>query len=180
MHTPSTLLPASHVGSFRIESGRALRLHPKRDALMRIQQGSVWATLPSQPGDHFLSAGQSLLVKAGEALVIEPWALRHVAGAQDTVYLDWDPVPMRVAQAAVVTSAASSYVDSYASNPAPIITTLLIATYDLLAMTLAGFFFKLAGLAGLGGLRAFKAQSKASSAQGRMASRDSMASSGAL
>jgi Protein of unknown function (DUF2917) len=177
MYTPSTLLPASHVGSFRIESGRALRLHPKRDALLRIQQGSVWATLPSQPGDHFLSAGQSLLVKAGEALVIEPWALRHVAGAQDTVYLDWDPVPICVAQTANVSSEASSYVDSYASNPAPMLTTFLIAAYDVLTLTLAGFFFKLAGLAGL---RAFKAQSKASRAQGRMASCDSMASSGAL
>ncbi len=181
--TSSATSPSSHAGSFRIESGRAQTLRPQHDALLRIQQGSVWATLPSQPGDHFLKAGQCLLVKAGDALVIEPWALRQVAGAQETVYLDWDPVPIKVAQAVKTTQTAKhmSYIGSsapaYASSPAPIVTTFLIASYDLLTLTLANFFFKTGFL---GGLRAFKALSSAKRAQGRMASCDSMASSGAL
>ena len=194
---PTAPLP-SHAGSFSLESGRALGLRPQHDALLRIAQGSVWATLPSQPGDHFLSAGQSLLVKKGEALVIEPWALRRGAGAgtglapaagtQETVYLDWDPLPICVAQAAPVarypasqqlayTASLASSQRSDASSPPPIITTFLIASYDLLTLTLAGFFLKLGALTGL---RAFKAQSSAKRAHGRMASCDSMASSGAL
>ncbi len=192
---PTATLP-SHAGSFRVESGRALGLRPQHDALLRIQQGSVWATLPSQPGDHFLSAGQSLLVKAGEALVIEPWALRRdtgaglapAAGMQETVYLDWDPLPICVAQAAPVarysasqqlayTASLASSQSSDASSPPPIITTFLIASYDLLTLTLAGFFLRIGTLTGL---RAFKAQSSAKRAHGRMASCDSMASSGAL
>lgn len=188
MYSASTAAsPSRHAGSFRIESGRALRLCPQHDALLCIQQGSVWATLPRQPGDHFLKAGQSILVIAGDALVIEPWALRQVAGAQETVYLDWDPVPIKVAQAVNTMQTAKhmthmgSSGEANASSPPPMITTFLIASYDLLTLTLANFFLKVGFSTGfLGGLRAFKALSSAKRAQGRMASCDSMASSGAL
>ena len=193
-HTP---LQSHYVGSYCLAAGRALGLRPRQDALLRIRHGSVWVTLPSQPGDHFLAAGDSLLVKAGDALVMEPWARRSAQAAkaapaaQESVYLDWDPVPILLGQghsqpvAAPVYSALNQPLAAQSAlqaqldlaSPPPIITTLLIASYDLLTATLANFFLRLGAL---GGLRAFTAQASAKRAQGRMASCDSMASSGAL
>ena len=43
-------------------------------------------TLPSQPGDHFLRAGDSLQVHAGDDVVMEPW--RVPAG--QVLCFDWD------------------------------------------------------------------------------------------
>jgi Protein of unknown function (DUF2917) len=81
-----------HSGAFALRTGRALSLKPAAPSLLRITQGSAWVTLPSQPGDHFLQAGDTLQVRPRDALVMEPW---HMLQGQ-TLYFDWDPVPMHV------------------------------------------------------------------------------------
>ena len=43
-------------------------------------------TLPSQPGDHFLRAGDNLRVHAGDDVVMKPW--RVPAG--QVLCFDWD------------------------------------------------------------------------------------------
>jgi hypothetical protein len=81
-----------HSGAFALHAGRALSLKPAAPSQLRITQGSAWVTLPSKPGDHFLQTGDTLQVSACDALVMEPW---HMPQGQ-TLYFDWDPVPMQV------------------------------------------------------------------------------------
>jgi hypothetical protein len=75
-----------------------MALQPHAAALLHISQGTAWVTLPSQPGDHFLQAGDTLRVEAGDRVVMEPW---HKPSSQmpatETLYFDWDPVPLQVA-----------------------------------------------------------------------------------
>ena len=85
-------------GSFALHSGRALALKPYAATVLRISQGTAWVTLPSQPGDHFLQAGDTLHISAGDRVVMEPW---HKPSSQtpatETLYFDWDPVPLQIA-----------------------------------------------------------------------------------
>ncbi len=85
-------------GSFALHAGRAITLQPPSAAVLRISQGTAWITLPSQPGDHFLRVGDTLRVEAGERVVMEPW---HRPASQmlatETLYFDWDPVPLQIA-----------------------------------------------------------------------------------
>lgn len=90
-------------GSFALHAGRALSLKPTAPSQLRITQGSAWVTLPSLPGDHFLRAGDTLQVRARDALVMEAW---HMPQGQ-TLYFDWDPVPMHVPATASVPAPAS-------------------------------------------------------------------------
>jgi Protein of unknown function (DUF2917) len=113
-------------GSFSLRSGRAVALRPHAAALLHISQGSAWVTLPSQPGDHFLHAGDTLRVEAGDRVVMEPW---HTPGAQtpatETLYFDWDPVPLQVATSIAAPQAAQHAValrgswHRLAGQPAP-------------------------------------------------------------
>lgn len=89
-------------GSFALHAGRALSLKPSAPSQLRITQGSAWVTLPSLPGDHFLRAGDTLQVRARDALVMEAW---HMPQGQ-TLYFDWDPVPMHVPAGASAPAAA--------------------------------------------------------------------------
>jgi Protein of unknown function (DUF2917) len=68
-HTPSadrtitattTARRSALCGSFALHTGSAIALLPHAAAVLRISQGTAWVTLPSQPGDHFLSAGDTL------------------------------------------------------------------------------------------------------------------------
>jgi Protein of unknown function (DUF2917) len=83
-------------GAFALPTGRALGLKPWAASQLRIAQGSAWVTLPSQPGDHILQAGDTLQVAACDAVVMEPWRMPQ----GQTLYFDWDPVPMHVPAAA--------------------------------------------------------------------------------
>jgi Protein of unknown function (DUF2917) len=115
-HTPATDRNATPVtmaqrsapcGSFALHIGSAIALLPHAAAVLRISQGTAWVTLPSQPGDHFLSAGDTLRVNAGDRVVMEPW---HKPASQmpatETLYFDWDPVPLQVAKSIAAPDAA--------------------------------------------------------------------------
>jgi hypothetical protein len=89
-------------GTWKLARGRAVTLRPRTDGILRVAHGRLWATrngphggTPSDSGDHFLEAGRSMVVRAGEQVVIEPWM---PAGAS---YFAWDPIlqPAPVAQA---------------------------------------------------------------------------------
>lgn len=86
-------------GCWSLRPGRVISLLPREAGMLRIAQGQVWATFDgphqghgNESGDHFLQAGQHLLVRAGQRLVFEPW--RPVNEAP--VYFEWTPVPTTV------------------------------------------------------------------------------------
>jgi Protein of unknown function (DUF2917) len=83
---------AASRGAFALPSGRAISLQPKASAVLRITQGAAWVTLPSQPGDHFLRAGDSLRTCAFDRVVMETWQVP----VTESLYFDWDPVPMQI------------------------------------------------------------------------------------
>jgi Protein of unknown function (DUF2917) len=84
--TVALAAPLATCGAYTLRAGRALRLRPSANALLRIVQGGAWVTLPSQPGDHFLRTGDSLQVHAGDDIVMEAW--RVPAG--QVLCFDWD------------------------------------------------------------------------------------------
>ena len=66
------------VGCWKLQKNKAISLYPVQDSLLTIKQGKVWATLNTGSekraddyGDHFLSAGNSLLAHKGQHLVLE-------------------------------------------------------------------------------------------------------------
>jgi hypothetical protein len=86
---PATALP----GTWKLVRGRAVTLRPSTDGILRVAHGRVWATLdgphgctPFDGGDHVLQVGRSMVVRAGQRLVIEAW---NPSGAS---YFAWDPV----------------------------------------------------------------------------------------
>ena len=71
-------VPVKAVGCFKLMPGRALTLTFKAPALLTIGHGSAWITfanaacdVSARAGDHFLSEGQSLQMRAGQAVVLE-------------------------------------------------------------------------------------------------------------
>ncbi len=161
---------AQPCGSFALHAGRAMTLQPLRGAMLRITQGRAWITLSSQPGDYFLRTGDSLRVRANDRMVMEAWPVpAKSTAASPSLYFDWDPVPMRQA-APLHLAVRGNWAPPAARQPAPS-AAVAQALVDLrTALGLA------TGLAA----RARSAHSSASAAQGRMASGESMASSGAL
>ncbi len=99
------LQASAHLGAFALRAGRALSLKPAHASLLRIVQGGAWVTLPSRPGDHFLRAGDELRVPPHDAVVLEAWRTPQ-AQPSETLYFDWDPVPMQVPQQAPVSRPA--------------------------------------------------------------------------
>jgi Protein of unknown function (DUF2917) len=178
--------------AFALQAGRAMTLRPKANALLRITQGAAWVTLPSQPGDHFLHAGDNLRISACDRVVMEAWQVP----ATQSLYFDWDPLPMRVAARKPVVARESRFGAPVRSAPRPSYCAAVLQPLADLRAALAlsaGAAGRLAtGLVawGFGGVlplvlgtglaaRARTAHSSASAAQGRMASGESMASSGA-
>jgi Protein of unknown function (DUF2917) len=145
---------ASRHGAFTLRSGCAVALPAKANAVLCITQGSAWVTLPSQPGDHFLHAGDVLHVRSGDKVVVEAW----LTPAGSTLQGTWLALP-----------AASP---RYFAALQPFLTKVGTAL-------LLGALATARGVLGLL-VRARTAHSKASAAQGRMACSESMASSGAL
>ena len=81
-------------GFWKLGAGRALTLHATQAGVLRIAHGRVWATFDSasqdiqvRAGDHFLSRGESLTLKAGESIVMESFSAGHAASA----YFSWEP-----------------------------------------------------------------------------------------
>jgi Protein of unknown function (DUF2917) len=113
-HTATSSDIAKHsapCGSFALRAGRAMALRPHAAALLHISQGAAWVTLPSQPGDHFLQAGDTLRVEAGDRVVMEPWRAPDAPmPATETLYFDWDPVPLQVAKSIGAPQAAQDAV----------------------------------------------------------------------
>jgi hypothetical protein len=180
-------------GAFALQAGRAMTLSPKANAVLRITQGAAWVTLPSQPGDHFLRAGDSLRISARDRVVMQAWQVP----ATQSLYFDWDPVPMRVAVPKPVAARESWHRAQAGSAPRPsYCAAVLQPLADLRAALVLGagavgrlasglvawsFGSVLALILGTGlAARARTAHSSASAAQGRMASGESIASSGAL
>ncbi len=89
-------LDQSLPGCWKLGAGRALTLKPLEDGVLRIAHGGMWVTLEgphsgpaNNSGDHFLSAGQQLVLQSGQHAVIEPWGNHAAAPA----YFAWDPMP---------------------------------------------------------------------------------------
>ncbi len=179
----------ARAGAFVLAPAQALALHPKQSSTIRITCGSAWITL-NDGCDYFLTAEQSLLAPAGSRLVME--SLRK----DGVLKFDWQPAfePTRER------SALRSRIDAVAAQAGLVPSPLehspqaqawldLRGAAFLAARGFAGLATALgaglaAGLArGLGaGFAALarSAHSNASRAQGRMASCESMASSGAV
>jgi hypothetical protein len=80
-------------GTWKLARGQAITLRPPTDGVLRVAHGRLWATrdgphggTPTDAGDHILQAGRSMLVRAGDRVVIEGWT---AGGAS---YFAWDPV----------------------------------------------------------------------------------------
>lgn len=157
-------------GTWKLGAGRAVTLHPREDAILRIAHGRVWVTFDApqrgfgnELGDYFLSAGEQITVQAGQRAVIEPYGPKGEGAA----YFSWDALPAAV------------------RNPVRAVSRWQLAVVqplvDLrLALGLAGGAVARLGL-GLGGVlvdllpgrsalaaRAFRAQSSACRAHGAM------------
>lgn len=103
----STPVPAfdrsSRAGAWRLHPGCALSLRPRDSAVLRLRRGRVWVTLgvpgtasPAGSGDHFLQAGDALLVPAGLRLVMESLDARADA---PPVCFDWSGAAVPQARA---------------------------------------------------------------------------------
>jgi Protein of unknown function (DUF2917) len=180
----------ARAGAFVLAKRQALALRPKQSSTIRITCGSAWITI-NDGCDYFLTAEQTLHAPAGSRVVMESMRKDGV------VKFDWQPVfetsrersalRGRVDEMAVQTGLALSpqeYSPLARSPQAQALLDLRGAAF-LAARGFAGLATALAtGLArGFGaGFAALarSAHSSASRAQGRMASCESIASSGAV
>jgi hypothetical protein len=81
-------------GTWKLVHGRAITLEPREAGVLKVAHGQVWATYEgphagalNDMGDHVIGVGQTLVLGAGEKLVIEAWNGRAPA------YFSWDPLP---------------------------------------------------------------------------------------
>jgi hypothetical protein len=69
--------PAVRRGAWQLRAGQALSLKAGSASVLRIRQGRVWVTRDAtdQWGseDLVLAPGESLVVQAGQRVVMEPW-----------------------------------------------------------------------------------------------------------
>jgi Protein of unknown function (DUF2917) len=168
----------ARAGAFVLAPAQALALRPKTESSIRITCGSAWVTI-NDGVDYFLAAGQTMTAPAGSRVVMESMQ----RGSQ--LKFDWQPVM----QAQGVTYGERSQLRGRADALAfemglsPTVQALrdLRGAADLAARGLAGLATALGlGLAGGFAALARTAHSSASRAQGRMASCESIASSGAV
>ncbi|MDB5900009.1 MAG: hypothetical protein JWP41_3611 [Ramlibacter sp.] len=90
LSAPAGALP----GTWKLARGRAITLRPAMDGVLRVAHGRVWATTdgphgrtPTDAGDHVLEVGRSMVIKAGQRVVIEAW------NANGASYFAWDVLP---------------------------------------------------------------------------------------
>lgn len=86
--------PTRPAGAWKLETGRALTLHPSEAGELRVAEGRLWATLDGPHagsyrglGDLIVESGTSLRLRAGQRVVIEP------ADGQQPTYFFWELVP---------------------------------------------------------------------------------------
>ena len=80
--------------AWSLPHGQASSLRPRQDAALQVAEGHLWITFDgphsghgNQLGDHFLSQGEQLLVRAGQRLVVEALGRRGAPPAR----LQWAP-----------------------------------------------------------------------------------------
>ena len=162
----------SRAGAFVLTANKALALRPKTPSRIRITCGSAWVTI-NDGCDYFLTADQEMAVPAGSHVVMESM----LRGGQ--LKFDWQPVMQAASERRPLE------ISTLAISPLAQALRDLRGAADLAVRGLTGLATALAaGLArGLAiGFAAFarSAHSSASRAQGRMASCESIASSGAV
>jgi hypothetical protein len=74
---PATVPAAVRRGAWQIAAGQAMSLKARSDSVLRVRQGRLWvtrdATARQASEDLVLAPGESLVVAAGQRLVMEPW-----------------------------------------------------------------------------------------------------------
>lgn len=77
--SPSASLvpPAVRRGAWQIAAGQAMTLKARSESVLRVRQGRLWVTCDATASwgseDLVLAPGESLVVAAGQKLVMEPW-----------------------------------------------------------------------------------------------------------
>lgn len=184
---PSASCVRSRAGSFQLQANQAVSLRPNTDTAIRITCGSAWVTL-GDGKDYFLQKGQSLKASRGSAVVIEPLYKVGAAKGIETLYFDWNPVPVKVPKASrhqrMRVPAQHSQQQKALAQAWGDFRLALTAGFlagARLAGALLGLPLPAALRASLGLVaRARNAHSNARAAHGRMASCESIASSGAV
>lgn len=102
--SPASPLPPLP-GAFRLAPRRALTLCPTHAGLLGVERGRLWATFDgphagplNDMGDKVLAAGDRLVIRPGQRLVIESWATDAPA------YFSWDPMPSPVVDRTALTA----------------------------------------------------------------------------
>ncbi|WP_295377562.1 DUF2917 domain-containing protein [uncultured Pseudacidovorax sp.] len=69
--------PAVRRGAWQLKAGQAISLRAQSRSVLRLRQGRVWVTrdATAQWGseDLVVGPGESLVVEAGQRIVMEPW-----------------------------------------------------------------------------------------------------------
>ena len=85
-------------GTWKLAPGRAFTLRPTEGGVLRVAHGRLWVTFDgphggalNEQGDLVVETGESVRLRAGQRLVIEPWCKRQPA------YFTWDLQPARQA-----------------------------------------------------------------------------------
>jgi hypothetical protein len=77
---------ADRGGIARLTQGAPLRID-HRGGELSVVRGRVWVTRPGDLDDHVLEAGQSMLLRSADAVVVEQWR------AADPAVIEWYPRP---------------------------------------------------------------------------------------
>ena len=93
--------PSALSGTWRLVAGRAITLQPREEGTFKVAHGQMWVTYDgphkgpyNQSGDHFVAAGQTVRLRAGQRMVVESW------NWQNPSYFTWDPLPVPARAAA--------------------------------------------------------------------------------
>ncbi len=74
---PAAVPPAVRRGAWQLAAGQATSLKAASASVLRIRQGRVWVTRDATAHwgseDLVLAPGETLAVRAGERIVMEPW-----------------------------------------------------------------------------------------------------------
>ncbi len=168
----------SRAGAFALTANKALALRPKTPSRIIITCGSAWVTI-NDGCDYFLVAGQTMTAPAGSCLVME--SVRR----DGQLKFDWQPVVQAQGERSLLRSGADELaIEADVSSLAQALRDLRGAA-DLAVRGLTGLATALAaglarGLAIGFATLARSAHSSARRAQARMASCESIASSGAV
>ncbi|MEO7401649.1 MAG: DUF2917 domain-containing protein [Polaromonas sp.] len=96
--------PPTLSGYCKLDKGRPVTLKAREASVLRITRGRVWLTANpalNQPGarlgDHFPGRGESVMLAAGEAVVMESYG----PGDASSAYYSWEAAAQRGAMASL-------------------------------------------------------------------------------